>query len=62
MGEISVMGVNLVCNREAEHMKNYKKKDKVLFNEDSLRLIEMDRKECVEVQKMWLDKDDKIEY
>ena len=26
-------------------------------NEDSLRLIEMDRKECVEVQKMWLDKD-----
>ena len=30
-------------------------------NEDSLRLIEMDRKECVEVQKMWLDKDDKIE-
>ena len=31
-------------------------------NEDSLRFIEMDRKECVEVQKMWLDKDDKIEY
>ena len=31
-------------------------------NEDSLRLIEMDRKECVEVQKMWLDKDDKIDY
>ncbi len=31
-------------------------------NEDSLRLIEMDRKECVEVQKMWLDKDDNIEY
>ena len=31
-------------------------------NEDSLRLIELDRKECVEVQKMWLDKDDKIEY
>ena len=31
-------------------------------NEDSLRLIEMDRKECVEVQKMWLDTDDKIEY
>ena len=31
-------------------------------NEDSLRLIEMDRKECVEVQKLWLDKDDKIEY
>ena len=31
-------------------------------NEDSLRLIEMDRKECVEVLKMWLDKDDKIEY
>ena len=31
-------------------------------NEDSLRLIEMDRKECVEVQRMWLDKDDKIEY
>lgn len=31
-------------------------------NEDSLRLIEMDRKECIEVQKMWLDKDDKIEY
>ena len=31
-------------------------------NEDSLRLIEMDRKECVEVQNMWLDKDDKIEY
>ena len=31
-------------------------------NEDSLSLIEMDRKECVEVQKMWLDKDDKIEY
>ena len=31
-------------------------------NEDSLRLIEMDRKECVEVQKMWLDKDDKIEF
>lgn len=31
-------------------------------NEDFLRLIEMDRKECVEVQKMWLDKDDKIEY
>ena len=31
-------------------------------NEDSVRLIEMDRKECVEVQKMWLDKDDKIEY
>ena len=29
---------------------------------DALRLIEMDRKECVEVQKMWLDKDDKIEY
>ena len=31
-------------------------------NEDSLRLIEMDRKERVEVQRMWLDKDDKIEY
>ena len=31
-------------------------------NEDSLRLIEMDRKECVEVQRMLLDKDDKIEY
>ena len=31
-------------------------------NEDFLRLIEMDRKECIEVQKMWLDKDDKIEY
>ena len=31
-------------------------------NEDSLRLIELDIKECVEVQKMWLDKDDKIEY
>lgn len=31
-------------------------------NEDSLRLIELDRKECVEVQRMWLDKDDKIEY
>ena len=31
-------------------------------NEDSLRLIEMDRKECIEVQRMWLDKDDKIEY
>ena len=31
-------------------------------NEDSLRLIEMDRKECVEVKRMWLDKDDKIEY
>ena len=31
-------------------------------NEDSFRLIEMDRKECVEVQRMWLDKDDKIEY
>ena len=31
-------------------------------NEDSLTLIEMDRKECVEVQRMWLDKDDKIEY
>lgn len=31
-------------------------------NEDSLRLIEMDRKECVEVQKIWLDKDNKIEY
>ena len=31
-------------------------------NEDSLRLIEMDRKECVEVQRMWLDKDEKIEY
>lgn len=31
-------------------------------NEDFLRLIEMDRKECVEVQRMWLDKDDKIEY
>ena len=31
-------------------------------NEDSLRLIEMDRKECVEVQRLWLDKDDKIEY
>ena len=31
-------------------------------NEESLRLIEMDRKECVEVQRMWLDKDDKIEY
>ena len=25
-------------------------------NEDSLRLIEMDRKECVEVQRMWLDR------
>lgn len=31
-------------------------------NEDFLRLIELDRKECVEVQRMWLDKDDKIEY
>ena len=31
-------------------------------NEDSLMLIEMNRKECVEVQQMWLDKDDKIEY
>ena len=31
-------------------------------NEDFLRLIEMDRKECIEVQRMWLDKDDKIEY
>lgn len=31
-------------------------------NEDFLRLIELDRKECIEVQRMWLDKDDKIEY
>ena len=31
-------------------------------NEDFLRLIELVRKECVEVQRMWLDKDDKIEY
>ena len=31
-------------------------------NEDSLRLIEMNRKECVEVQQMWLAKDDKKEY
>ena len=31
-------------------------------SEDVLKLIEMDRKECVEVQQMWLDKDDKIEY
>ena len=31
-------------------------------NEYFLRLIELDRKECVEVQRMWLDKDDKIEY
>ena len=30
--------------------------------EDILRLIEMDRKECVEVQEMWLSKNDKIEY
>ena len=29
---------------------------------DSLRLIEMNRKECVEVQQMWLAKDDKKEY
>ena len=27
-------------------------------NEDSLRLIEMNRKECVEVQQMWLAKDE----
>ena len=31
-------------------------------NEDFVRLIELDRKECIEVQRMWLDKDDKIEY
>ena len=31
-------------------------------NEDCLRLIEMDRKECVEVQQMWLAKDNKKEY
>ena len=31
-------------------------------NEDSLRLIEMNRKECVEVRQMWLAKDDKKEY
>ena len=31
-------------------------------NEDVLRLIELDRKECVKVQQMWIDKDDKIEY
>lgn len=31
-------------------------------NEDFLRLIELDRKECIEVQRMWLGKDDKIEY
>ena len=31
-------------------------------SEDVLKLIEMDRKECVEVQQMWLDKDDKMEY
>ena len=31
-------------------------------NEDVLRLIELDRKECVKVQQMWIDTDDKIEY
>lgn len=31
-------------------------------NEDALRLIELDRKECIKVQQMWIDKDDKIEY
>ena len=31
-------------------------------SEDVLKLIEMNRDECVEVQKIWSDKKDKIEY
>ena len=33
-----------------------------LQNEETLKMIEMDRKECIEVQQMWLNKEDKIEY
>ena len=31
-------------------------------SEDVLKFIEMNRDECVEVQKIWLDKKDRIEY
>lgn len=56
------------CGATAQDTGNIGFRDDFMYewlnnkNEDSLRLIEMDRKECVEVQKMWLDKDDKIEY
>ena len=33
-----------------------------LQNEETLKMIELDRKECIEVQQMWLNKEDKIEY
>ena len=33
-----------------------------LQNEETLKMIQMDRKECIEVQQMWLNKEDKIEY
>ena len=31
-------------------------------SDDVLKLIELDREECVMVQRMWIDKDDKTEY
>ena len=31
-------------------------------NEDVLKLNELNREECVKVQRMWIDKDDKTEY
>ena len=31
-------------------------------NEETLKIIQLDRKECVEVQQMWLNKEDKIKY
>lgn len=31
-------------------------------NDEILKLIEINREECVEVQQMWLNKKDRIEY
>ena len=33
-----------------------------LQKEETLKMIQIDRKECIEVQQMWLNKEDKIEY
>ncbi|MEI3045707.1 MAG: nucleoside deaminase [Romboutsia timonensis] len=71
LGAIAIMWANIKTvyyGATAQDTGNIGFRDDFMYewlnnkNEDSLRLIEMDRKECVEVQKMWLDKDDKIEY
>ena len=69
LGAIMWSNIKLVYyGATAQDTENIGFRDDFMYNwinhksEDVLKLIEMNRNECVEVQKMWLDKKDKIEY